>query len=1101
MLLPFKPVFKMIFFRFIRYAGIFFSSVRYMWAILLSAHLGLFAAAVHVPAYILFFFYSGTLIMILSFFIRRLRQTPGLFADMERKLNLNFGLYNHMAFKELVPLPLLGYAQRVQYAAATFSVQDRFHILLTLFIFILHFVFPLQSKSYFQQIKNTYALKPADPQFIHPAVLHENSDLTVCYYGKWDTCGMTITSDGTNFQKIVRSLSNTESIHIPDVKDNLYLKAELTHGIFKKKYSAAIQLYRRPFISGIKTTVTAPFDTVPVITLGSSEIYGYLNSRFTVEVVLNSRRKPKEFRASPFLAHTGSDNGTSIFSGILRKTTTAFISISDTEGFWTRDPLVLNFFILTNKTPDITILEPEDMIQISEKIQIPVIADARDDTSLSRIVLHSEIFSKHPFTSYGRFAETNTVYAPGKPIRQKRITEFLPVENSAFLPGRELRFYFIAIDYYGARSSSRTNTVSYIRLDQIQKKNIDSIEVLSEEYAKKVKESADIIKDFEDLKLKQEKGTLDEFSVSAYKDKLAAFQQEIQNTALKTAETAEKFQSRDSAMSKEIINKLLDIKHALEQIDENILKNLMQAAEDMYGNIQIPEKMAEQYMQNFNPENLSTQLDEILRTIQTVKKTAELTALFRRAEKLYDTHDSILSWTIPSSNYGMYHTNQQGLGDELADIAQSYDAWDAQNMFDDPESLSLMSNIASDLSPGSVQVFRDAKAGPEKGFSLPLKENRKLHRIKENLNLLNRRSSQADIEKALQEIDSQIHGFCINLRFAEDLASGEIYDLKKISENALFPEYSQFLTELGFYTLTMRRRLYDIIAGHIPGILPFFEIYTDAEIKFRTLAEGFDPALVQKKDNLRQDFKQDMNSHNFLIAATLTHVLNNLIALKKFLRNSVSSRGSDDGTEDAMSRQNSMSKRLNSMLKPGSGRQLSRDEQEYLRQSALEQQLIRSLLEALNSQEQAGNNPGGKEGSAPGGKEGNEPGHSPHTQAINKIVEEMKKIEKELAELTPESAEKIKSSHTLIEENFLKFNKGISKPGDEEKEERKAEHAVAIHPGYSHEIDQEILQTDKYFKTISASGILSGYDTRILEFLKKAKTVEKRRKKPIRPVQ
>ncbi len=222
---------------------------------------------------------------------------------------------------------------------------------------------------------------------------------------------------------------------------------------------------------------------------------------------------------------------------------------------------------------------------------------------------------------------------------------------------------------------------------------------------------------------------------------------------------------------------------------------------------------------------------------------------------------------------------------------------------------------------------------------------------------------------------------------------------------------------------TSRRRLYELLIGYIPNIAPFFDDYDEILTAKKILKKKIDPAssrLKVSKDYLVLELKKQRQSY-LLLAHRLIQ-----------LKNSLSQNQKNQMSQDQLSRAGKKQKRLNSRSQSMMGKgKFNEYQQNYLKQIAKEQNLIREMLENLKKQEGAG--PTTQKTKGAGEK-------SEKSKKIDQLVKEMSELEKDLENYQKGDIDKIVERQKKIEEHFLTFEKGLrNKPSEKEKGDRSRE--------------------------------------------------------------
>ena len=283
--------------------------------------------------------------------------------------------------------------------------------------------------------------------------------------------------------------------------------------------------------------------------------------------------------------------------------------------------------------------------------------------------------------------------------------------------------------------------------------------------------------------------------------------------------------------------------------------------------------------------------------------------------------------------------------------------------------------------------------------------------------MLSKQFQQMDTDAIYREIDEQVLGLTFESDWLNRLLRGQLLDLEQTKHNLLKEKMSLFISEIEGSLKKSRRDLYELLIGYMSEESALFNLYDEILDSHQLLKKKIDPATSINPiavSRLIDDLKRERE--NYLV---LTH---RLVQLKKLLKNQQDKKNQQEQRHQAEQRQKRLNQRNNNMLKQ---RQLTQSQQQYLKQAAKEQTLIRSLLKGMYVGQ------GEKEQKGTGKKNNN----NEDAKKTKQLVKEMEELEEYLKNYQPGDFAKIAKKQEKIEEVFLQFDKGLSQ-GQREKKDK-----------------------------------------------------------------
>ncbi|HMB02081.1 MAG TPA: hypothetical protein VKS21_13940, partial [Spirochaetota bacterium] len=628
----------------------------------------------------------------------------------------------------------------------------------------------------------------------------------------------------------------------------------------------------------------------------------------------------------------------------------------------------------------------------------------------------------------------------------------------------------------GLQGFSRTNLVNYMTLSRIYSKKQQKTAELANTLSRQQQSARELKKEFEKLKIMKERGELQRQHLKEYKEKLKKFKKDVASGLEKTESFKEHKQKPELFFSAEVKEKLGLIQKELKKIDREFLQSLQTEMEDILKEVEFNKKDVTDFLQKFEMEDLHKSLDNVYQSVKQLQKLQQFDALEKMAAALYEKYEDVRATAISKNDHDFFNKEKRKIENDLQSLTEHYNKLRPDMNFSDKESKKLLADLDRDLDSSSLQDFKNFNLKND-NFQPAQRFADKFGKIKKNISLLTRRMKNMDIGKAVTEINKQLAGFTVHIKWNNDLSRGHVYDLEDIYNNTLNKLYADYLSGLNTVTLRSKEHLYDLLAGYIPGFLDFLKTYDRLVLNNRKLLQKLDPALNYKAVDAYR-----IRENAGLVVLRYNRLVYDLLNLKKMLLKQQQQNSMQNSFNKALSKQQSLNQRLRQMMQQG---KLSSQMMEYIKQSAMQQAMIRSMLEQMQKG-QGKPKPSGK----PGGRQSRTPGAD---QTLKQIIEEMKKLEGDLKKFKKNDTQRIIKKQRKIEEKLLQYNKGLKeKRQKNKKKERKAESAARQFVGSEEQIKEKYKNLIKQLQELQKSeNYPKEYEERIQRYLHKLNQLQK----------
>lgn len=903
-------------------------------------------------------------------------------------------------------------------------------------------------------------------------------------------------------------LKSGESLVITNVINSFQIEYQLSMGRISKTGLLPVNVILPPEITAQTFTIQRPYEQKPYIQEG---VYNLITDiRSQVQLLLTYQDNQTLVAHEVKALIPGTDAPISITPKVnistphqlsiklrLRRETLLTIRVQNSYGQWSKESLfTLN--IRKNQPPTVTITEPSPFINLDHPQAVTISFLAKDDISLRDIMLRHKIISPKKRNIPQKILRSQPTTSP----TTLWVSNFnLPLNNLSAPSGSRILYYLRVRDLEGGLGYSSTNEIKINTAAEIYSQSLEGGEYLREGLHDRREDFNNLERDYEKLKILSETKKIDNQDIKNFQENVKEFSEKMQDDIANIEELKKDNYENKEIISENFRNKLLELKKSLESLDKDYLQKMNQKFQSIINNVgeNINPEEINQFLQSLDLKEMENRVEQTLNFIENLKQLQKIDALEQLSQNLYLRYKDLESYIIANL------VIQEQIRQESASIMEGLEFIKKEFSQIIPElpnsqRIQLLKNsIINELTEEKIFAFdRLAENSQDDNFL----KNRSDHldQLRRSLARLNSQNQSLNQEELLADINFQIISLNRKIEWLERLENGREYDLPALEDKKKFELITQLLSKYKTLFYNFREKIF-LLSSAATLELDFMEHYDSAINKIENIQRKISP------DQQQPNKKKILNLvESLLIVKHTTLILSReLILLKNILNKMQENQQQNMGLNRAIEMQRNLNQRIQKMLQRGN---LTEREKQYLKNMALEQNLLRSLMEEVGrqqlqsrqsqqegkgqnqSQEQGGNQGESLDkGSSPennqNGNQGKEGNHSENNnkkievgknnqdnnpqkkqnesektkqEKVNKkrreIIEKMKQLERELLRDNPDLA-KIEELQKSIEDNLFRETQGLQGKDKEDNTERFAE---------KEDVDYRNNQDDQVFK-------------------------------------
>lgn len=904
-------------------------------------------------------------------------------------------------------------------------------------------------------------------------------------------------------------LKSGESLVITNVINSFQIEYQLSMGRISKAGFLPVNVILPPEITAQTFTIQRPYERQSYIQEGVYSLITDINSQ--VQLLLTYQNNQTLVAHEVKALIPGIDTPNSIIPKvnistphqlsiklILSREILLTIRVQNSYGQWSKESLfTLN--IRKNQPPMVTITEPSLFINLDHPQTVTISFLAKDDIALRDVILCYKIISQ------------KNKNIPQKNLRNQLTTSSttlwisnfnLPLNNLSAPSGSQILYYLRARDLEGGLGYSSTNEIKINTASEIYSQSLEGGDYIREELHDRREDFNNLERDYEKLKILSETKKINNQDIKNFQENVKEFSEKMQDDIANIEKLKKDNYENKEIISENFRNKLLELKKSLENLDKDYLQKMNQNFQSIINNVgeNINPEEINQFLQNLDLKEMENRVEQTLNFLENLKQLQKIDALEQLSQNLYLRYKDLESYiiadlVIPEQIRQESTSIMEGLEFIKKEFSQI-----TPELPNSQRTQLLKNSIIDELTEEKISAFdRLTENSQDDNFLKNRSDN--LDQLRRSLARLNSQNQSLNQEELLANINFQIISLNRKVEWLERLEDSQEYDLPALEDKKKFELITQLLSKHKTLFYNFREKIF-LLSSAATLELDFMEHYDSAINKIENIQRKISP------DQQQPNKKRVLNLvESSLIVRHITLILSReLILLKNILNKMQENQQQNMGLNRAIEMQQNLNQRIQEMLQKG---HLTEREKQYLKNMALEQSLLRSLMEEIGrqqlqagqsqqenkgqnqSQEQGGNQGESLgEGSSPGnnqdGNQGKEENHSENSNnketGIGKnnqdnssqkkqnenektkqgqvdkkrreIIEKMKQLERELLKDNPDLA-KIEEFQKSIEDNLFRETQGLQGKDREDDTERFAE---------KENVDYQSNQNDQVFK-------------------------------------
>lgn len=312
------------------------------------------------------------------------------------------------------------------------------------------------------------------------------------------------------------------------------------------------------------------------------------------------------------------------------------LSFTDVKGIASSNPVEYRMSIVSDDDPMIQLLDPEKDTDITESMQIRLLADLRDDFGLTRLLLHHRLDKTSSFRETQKdYTVLDLSYLLDRDLVQQSVSYVWNYASLALQPEDVMSFYLEVFDndvVSGPKSSrSAVITMRFPSLEEIlaEVNNQQDQAILKADEL--LKESESLSKELDELQQELLKDKKLEWQDKEKAKELAAkqekLQQEMKDIQESLQEMADKMSEHD-LLSKETLDKYQELQKLMQDIQSQELQDAIR-------------KMQEAMKKNLNLDQLKNTIKNFKLDQEQFQKNLERTVELLKRLKIEQTFEQL----------------------------------------------------------------------------------------------------------------------------------------------------------------------------------------------------------------------------------------------------------------------------------------------------------------------------------------------------------------------------------------------------------------------------------------------------------------------------
>ncbi|HUX94064.1 MAG TPA: DUF4175 family protein [Ignavibacteriaceae bacterium] len=767
-------------------------------------------------------------------------------------------------------------------------------------------------------------------------------------------------NDQTNFQnqQLYADSSGVFKFIMPAVRNSFkyYAAAEK---IKSDEYS--IHVINRPIIKTLDVSITSPAYSkiAPVKQKDNGNITALLGSY--VDLSISSTNELKA-------AHIEFDDSTMtklVAAGFLakgrfrvNKDNNYRIILTDESNNKNLSPINYNIKALYDAYPTIEIIAPDKDVLLANDNRLPLDTKISDDYGFTKLLLHFKLSSsknEKPDKEY------KTIEIPINKNQIEQEVNYIWNLSSLDLSADDIVTYYMEVfdndNVSGPKSAkSPSFTVRVPSLNELLT-NADKTQNESEQnLSQTLKEAKDLKQKMDNIsqELKQDKKDIswqEKQKVQQAVDQFKKLQDKV-NDVGKNLEKMQQNLQQNNLISKETLQKYMELQKLFDQIANDDLKKAMEKLQDILQNMN--RKQTQDAMENmkFNEDQFKNSIERTMNLLKKIQIEQKMDELVKRTEQITKDQNELKNDTKNSSESNQGQKNQ--LSNKQDEISQ-----DLKEMSKQLDELSKKMDELKDMPKDQLAKLKDQfnkqqnletsqKASQDIKQSSMQQAEQNQSQISENMNQMKQQMQQLQKSMAQQ---SQMQAFKDMMKITNNLLtlSKDQEQLQKQTEN-MNPNSSSF---------DKNAREQKEIQSNLDKVM---QQMSSLSQKTFSITPEMGKSLGDAQNEMKQSMQGMQNRNANQSANSQNKAMASLNEAAEMMKNSMESmmKGSGQGGGmmslmqqlQQMSGQQMSLNNLTQMLQKEMSGNLSAQQQAELQKIAQQQEMLRKSLEQLNKEAQ-----------------------------------------------------------------------------------------------------------------------------------------------------
>jgi hypothetical protein len=399
----------------------------------------------------------------------------------------------------------------------------------------------------------------------------------------------------------------------------------------------------------------------------------------------------------------------------LSETGSYHIQFEDTDLQKSVNPIKYSLTALSDDYPSITQTKPVTDVTVNQSALLPIQLSINDDYGFTYLKLYYRLIQSKYTPSEEKYKAINI------PISRSEIkADISYVWDLSALnisPEDVYEYYFEVADNdnFGGPKKARTNTLT-VRLPSLeevaQESDLTQKEV-QDQIKEAVKDAEELKKDMEELNREMLKKNPKEELQWADKKKaedLMSRQEDIKNKMQELSQKLEnntKQLSENQMISKETMQKYMELQNLMKQVDSPELKKLQQDMKKALENMTADDMKKALEKFKFNEEQFKKNIERSLKMLKRIQAQQKADALAKRADELADRQDKLAEKTkdMNSDKAQDLAKQQNNLNQDFKDLEK--DVKSLENLMKDigekDMPMDMMKDAQNELSPKETE--------------------------------------------------------------------------------------------------------------------------------------------------------------------------------------------------------------------------------------------------------------------------------------------------------------------------------------------------------------------------------------------------------------